>query len=111
MDRIILAAALALASSAAGADTLVIVHPDAIETLTGSFNDGLVSAPTFGQINNFVSTERVITEADGIGGSGFEGLVVPWTITIDDEPSVTYTCASFLRYFAGYPTLTLTCGE
>lgn len=123
LGLLLVLALIALAfAKAARADTLVIVHPTWTETVTGTINEhGLVVSADFGQIG-VDATEVVCSPVDCLHikrarASRIPASVpgaVPWQIFVTYaglESRDDLSCASFLRYFEGYPNLTVTCDE
>jgi hypothetical protein len=105
-------AALLLLASAAQADTLVMVHQGAQQTMDGTFSE-LVIGDTFGALAMSVDYVSDPAPWDVLIASGFDDSLVPWsvdlTFTAGDPVRETIECRSLLRYFDGYVTLTLTC--
>lgn len=95
--------------------TLVIVHPDRSETMTGVFS-GLVIA-TAGEFGDLDFTVREYDVAPWgrlkVGATDTSAPAI-WGVHLiftDGQRREFYACDSMLRYFEGYPALTLTCTE
>jgi hypothetical protein len=96
----------------ARADTLLIVHQNGEETMTGTFVS-LVILDDYGTLD-FAVSEDDVASWDAIFADDFDTEFVPWDINLTREAgteSTTSYCQSFLRYFDGYPTLTLRCAD
>lgn len=105
------------------ADTLVVDHPGWVETMDGRFGDGglvmATSADGFGQLE-FDAATRVCSPVDcgHMRPKAHHPMTVPgsapWRVSVmylGLESVDLLDCSAFLRYFDGYPTLTLTCEE